>query len=58
MVFAPKAILLSAVFGLAMLPWPGVGAPVEAASTDKPVSFRNDVMAVVSRAGCNAGAGW
>lgn len=56
MVFAQKAILLSAFLSLAFLPWPGVGAPVEAASTDKPVSFRNDVMAVISRAGCNAGA--
>ncbi len=39
-------ILLAAVFGLS----PTVGFATE------PVSFQNDVMAVLSRAGCNAGA--
>ncbi len=51
--FAKKAILFPAILGLALLPWSAVGAPADAGT---PVSFRNDVMAVLSRAGCNAGA--
>lgn len=56
MVSARKAIFIAAFLGLALLPLPGLSAAVETPSTDKAVSFRNDVMAVISRAGCNAGA--
>src|SRR5436305_365938 len=40
------------VLGLAALLALGLGTPAQAGS----VSFRNDVMAVLSRAGCNQGA--
>ena len=56
MVFAPKAILFPAILGLALLPWSAVGAPADTRDAGMPVSSRNDVMAVISRAGCNAGA--
>ena len=56
MVFAPKAILFPAILGLALLPWSAVGAPADTRDAGMPVSYRNDVMAVISRAGCNAGA--
>src|SRR5687768_918030 len=42
-----KALAITAVLGLCLIPKPG--------QAGDEVSFRNDVMAVLSKAGCNAG---